>query len=104
MATILPDHANRLNRLGCDGSGIRNDDLGVWAWMAKPVSAIDDVLFERRRNWACDLLNRPCRQAQIDRSSTLIAQPGAFRLIGLTVALHIVERKPHDDSQFIDEG
>ena len=70
--------ADGLDRLGRDRAGVGDDDLAVRSRLAQPVGAVDDALAQLRRHLALDLLDRPRREAQIDRAAGLVAQPVAL--------------------------
>ena len=71
-----PGHvfANRLvsaERLRRDRAAISDRQLGIGPRLAQPVAAGDNAIGEFRGKIALGLLDRPCREAEIDRLAVL---------------------------------
>ena len=84
-------------------AGVSDHDLAVRPRFAKPVSAVNHRLAQLRRHHALDLFHRTGRQAQIDRAAGFVTQPVAFGCRAVTIHLDVVERKPEDDGELVDE-
>src|SRR4029079_3492914 len=61
VTAVFRHQADGLDRFGGDSAGIGDDDLAIWARLAVPISAIDDLLPQLRRHLPLDLLDRPGR-------------------------------------------
>src|SRR6516225_12163303 len=78
VAAILSHKSDRLNCFWRDRPGVGHDELAVRTGRAQPISAVHDGLPQRWRHFTLDLLDRPCRKPQINRTAGLVAQPVAL--------------------------
>ena len=58
----------------------------------------------RGRELALRLLQCAGRQSEIDRAADFVAQQRRLIMVGVAVALHVIEGPAHDDREFVDEG
>src|SRR6185295_18004556 len=60
IATVFRHQTDGFDCFRSNCSGVRDDDLAIWAGLAVPISAVDDLLLQLRRHLPLDLLDWPC--------------------------------------------
>ena len=103
VAAVLGHQPDRLDCLRHNRARVGDHDLAIRTGRALPIGAVDDRLPQLRRHRALDLLDRPRRQAQIDRAAGFVAQPVALGAFFLGIALDVVESKRENNRQLVDE-
>ena len=105
VAPVLGHQPDRLDRLGRDRAAYRR--------RRSRRSARAGAASRRRRrssrasvssDLAARLLDRPRRQAEIDRAAGLVAEPVPLVRLAVAAALDVGEGKGEHDGELVDEG
>src|SRR5215218_9276504 len=72
ISPILADETHCFDRLLRDASLIADDHFGIETRLAQPIGAIDHPSVKRFSSPALRLLERACRQAQIDGTARFV--------------------------------
>src|SRR5690606_35802756 len=86
-----------------DRARVDDGKAGAGVGTAQPITTVDDLGSQLRRDLTLKLLDRTGRQAQVDGAALLIAQPALFLLL-LALALNVIECPVHDHRELVDEG
>src|ERR1700733_10462936 len=86
IAAIFGEESGGRDSFRRENPLIGDDDLAIGSGWAQPITAIDDLLRERRIDLACGLFEGTRRQAQVNRTSRFVAQPALLLFLVVSVA------------------